>query len=261
MSSTDDPPSSAQPDSGPPDTEARVLHVDDDAAFAELTATHLEREGLDVAVETDPEAALDRLDQEPFDCVVSDFDMPAMDGLDLLDAVREGEPEPHRPFILFTGKGSEQIASRAISAGVTDYLQKGSGETYDLLANRVRNAVEAYRSQVLSNRCRQVVQSLEIPIAAVDADGHVLATNQAMLSLTGRQSSTLEGAPLTAVVDRAGVEAVVEAVGTLHAPDGPRSLQRTVTVETEDGDQRLPVTLNRLETAEGEPAVVCLFGG
>ncbi len=47
------------------------------------------------------------------------------DGIEFLEAVREG----HRdlPFILYTGKGSEEVASDAISAGVTDYLQKGSG--------------------------------------------------------------------------------------------------------------------------------------
>ncbi|MFB6149445.1 MAG: PAS domain S-box protein, partial [Halobacteriales archaeon] len=52
------------------------------------------------------------------------------------------------PFLLFTGKGSEEVASDAITAGATDYLQKGSGtEQYELLANRVVNAVDQYRSK------------------------------------------------------------------------------------------------------------------
>jgi DNA-binding NtrC family response regulator len=51
--------------------------------------------------------------------------MPGVDGLEFLASVREEYPD--LPFILFTGKGSEEIASEAISRGVTDYLQKETG--------------------------------------------------------------------------------------------------------------------------------------
>jgi DNA-binding NarL/FixJ family response regulator len=77
--------------------------------------------------------------------------MPGMDGIEFLQAVREEFPD--LPFILFTGKGSEAVASEAISAGVTDYLQKDTGTNqYTVLTNRVRNAVkrrEAERERVV----------------------------------------------------------------------------------------------------------------
>jgi PAS domain S-box-containing protein len=126
----------------------RVLHVDDEPDFSALAVEFLTREDERLEIETEPRAAdaLDRLEAESFDCVVSDYDMPEMDGLALLDAVRERFPE--MPFILFTGKGSEEIASEAVSAGVTDYLQKGRGrEQYAILANRIRNAVSQYRAK------------------------------------------------------------------------------------------------------------------
>lgn len=126
----------------------RVLHVDDEPDFAELAATFVEREDdrFDIQTATSASEGLDSLASDDFDCVVSDYNMPAQNGIEFLEDVRADYPD--LPFILFTGKGSEEVASDAISAGVTDYLQKGSGfEQYELLANRVLNAVEQYRSK------------------------------------------------------------------------------------------------------------------
>jgi len=126
----------------------RVLHVDDNPNYGELTKTILERQDAisEVSTEENAIAAIERLRSEDFDCIVSDYDMPNTDGLDLLEIVREEHPD--LPFILFTGKGGEEIASEAITAGVTDYVQKkGSTEQYEVLANRITNAVEQHRTQ------------------------------------------------------------------------------------------------------------------
>ena len=127
--------------------DIRILHVDDDSHFSDLTVEFLESidDRLSVETRNDPEAALDIVSPDRFDCVVSDYDMPGKNGLDFLTDVREMHPE--LPFILFTGKGSEEVASEAISAGVTDYLQKNPGsEQFHLLVNRITNAVEQTRA-------------------------------------------------------------------------------------------------------------------
>jgi PAS domain S-box-containing protein len=129
------------------DDVVRILHVDDEPGFSETTAIYLEREDDRFTVETATSAAdaLDQLTTET-DCVVSDHEMPGMNGIEFLSAVREEYPDI--PFILFTGKGSEEIASDAISAGVTDYLRKRTGqEQYELLATRIRTAVGQYRAE------------------------------------------------------------------------------------------------------------------
>ena len=128
--------------------DIRVLHVEDDPAFADLASTMLDREHPAISVESvgSADAGLEVLAEGEIDCVVSDFDMPETDGLEFLDLVRERHGDI--PFVLFTGKGSEEIASEAISAGVTDYIQKGSGrEGYTMLANRIENAVERHRTE------------------------------------------------------------------------------------------------------------------
>ncbi len=125
-----------------------VLVVDNDPRAAELVAEMLERERDALVVEsaTSGPEALERLESRPVDCIVSDYEMPELSGLELLERVRERDPE--LPFILFTGKGSEELASEAIAAGVTQYRQKAPGsEQYALLANQITNAVSQYRTK------------------------------------------------------------------------------------------------------------------
>ncbi len=128
--------------------EMRVLIVDDEPTLADLAAEFLEQEDDRISVQTVASASegLEHLGDPAVDCVISDYDMPGQNGIEFLETVREIHPD--LPFILFTGKGSETVASEAISAGVTDYLQKQTGaDQYTLLANRVANAVERYRGQ------------------------------------------------------------------------------------------------------------------
>ena len=126
----------------------RVLHVEDNEFFGKVASEILTQEIADVTVHTEtiPSDALARLELEQFDCVVSDYEMPEMNGLELLGAVKEIAPQI--PYILMTGGGSEKTASEAISAGVTDYLKKGTGKRqFVALANRIKNAVAHRRAE------------------------------------------------------------------------------------------------------------------
>ncbi|OTE99073.1 GAF domain-containing protein [Halorubrum sp. SD683] len=130
------------------DSSRCVLFVDDEPGAADLAATHVDRlvDGIETLTRLSPDEGLEVVRDGRVDCVVSDFDMPGSNGLEFLESVRD--IDPGLPFVLFTGKGSEEIASDAISAGVTDYLQKGAGrDRYEMLANSVANALGRRRAE------------------------------------------------------------------------------------------------------------------
>lgn len=123
-----------------------VLVVDDDHDMVELIEHIVEEQHDDIDVETATSApdAFSILNATGIDCVVSDYWMPAIDGIDLLRAIREEFPA--LPFILFTNKGSEEVASQAIANDVTAYVPKGTGtEQYDRLVQQIRIAVDRDR--------------------------------------------------------------------------------------------------------------------
>lgn len=195
----------------------KVLAVDDDSSLLDLTATFLERErdSFEVVTETRPDEALTLLQEShtSVDAVVSDYDMPSMNGLEFLEAVRE--EYPNLPFVLFTGKGNEEIASEAISAGVTDYLQKGAGaSTYSVLSNRVLNAVEKYRTQnelkASERKFSKLVENSSDMIAIVSDDGRFEYVSPSCEHLIGYEQEELIGDSVFNFVDPEDRQYVME---------------------------------------------------
>ena len=223
----------------------RVLHVDDEPGVAELTAEFLERQDDRFSVETaaDVDEAQDRLAAGDFDCVVSDYDMPGTNGIEFLTAIREERPE--FPFILFTGKGSEEIASDAISAGVTDYLRKGSGtDQYELLANRITNAVSQVRAERRLEAERQRFQALfdNLSQATVDVewdgkDPIVTHINPSFTEVFGCEPDEIVGESLDDYVIPEGGSDEVTRINR-HIRSGKTLYSEEVTRETADGPRR-----------------------
>ena len=190
-----------------------VLHVDDDRQFLEVSKSLLERarRGITVETATGADEGLAVLEREAIDCVVSDYKMPGTDGLAFLELVRECHDG--LPFVLFTGQGSEEIASEAISAGVTDYLRKGGGrDRYAVLANRIENAVSARRA---TRRMRQAFQAIETAregISILDEDGRFTFVNEAYADLYGYDPGDLLGRHWAILYREGDVESIVEEV-------------------------------------------------
>ncbi|GAA0203835.1 hybrid sensor histidine kinase/response regulator [Halobaculum roseum] len=125
----------------------RVLHIDPEPESAALIAERFERaDDIVVEVVSDAEEGLDRIASAAFDCVVSEYALPDRTGIELLDRVREDHSD--LPFVIYTGEGSEAIASDAFAAGATDYLPKDAGtDRHERLVDGIRKAVERTRSE------------------------------------------------------------------------------------------------------------------
>lgn len=183
--------------------ELQVLHVDDNSDILDITKTFLERtdEDFSVVSKPNPIEAINSLEENRFDCIISDYEMPNTDGLEFLKIVREQYPDI--PFILYTAKGSEEVASDAISAGVTEYMQKDTcTEHYEVLANRVRNAVKQYRSQqqfwdALSWYHRVIEKDLAGVLILQDRE--IIYVNERLADLLGYMQSELLGEPPSSI--------------------------------------------------------------
>jgi PAS domain S-box-containing protein len=168
-----------------------VLYVDDEPDDLELGRIFLERDGqLRVETCSSAAAALAALRERPYDAIVSDFQMPGMDGISFLKAVRNEFGDI--PFLLLTGRGREEVAMAAINNGADRYLQKGGNPAiqYAELAHGIRQAIlrrEAEKTlqqgeeqfRRLMDNAKDVVYRMTIP------DGVYSFVSRAAGDLTG----------------------------------------------------------------------------
>lgn len=125
-----------------------VLYVDDDPALLEIGHRFLERSGdWGVRTLTSAQEALDSPDLATYDAIISDYQMPGMNGIEFLKIVRERFG--NIPFIIFTGRGREEVVIEAINNGADFYVQKGGDPTAQFadLTHKIRQAVDRRRTQ------------------------------------------------------------------------------------------------------------------
>ena len=126
----------------------RVLYVDDEPSMLDIGKLFLEMDGI-FAVDTltSVSEALTRLKTERYDAILSDYQMPEMDGITFLKQIRASENKI--PFIIFTGRGREDVVIEALNNGADFYIQKG-GEIksqFAELSNKIRYAVSKKHSE------------------------------------------------------------------------------------------------------------------
>ena len=126
------------------DALIRVLHVDDDDDFLIISKRFLERQGsFQIETASSVNEALQKIKQQKYDVIISDYQMPEMTGLDFLKELRAGENDV--PFILFTGECGEEITMEALNLGADRYFNKNGNleVVYVELAHSLKKAVKS----------------------------------------------------------------------------------------------------------------------
>jgi len=176
----------------------RVLLVDDEPQFLELTKYLLERQGgFETEGATSGAAALGMLKHGQFDAVVADYQMPEMDGLQLLKVLRNQKMDI--PFVLFTGRGREDVAIEALNYGADFYLQKGGDPNAQFaeLAHMIHTAVEAKQAELdlreSDRRFREMLANVHHVAMLLDNEGGITYCNGSFLRATGWRAEEIHG--------------------------------------------------------------------
>lgn len=197
-----------------------VLYVDSDADFAQLversltrldptvSVTHVESAAAAFAAVAGDDHVTDtdgrpRTDDPAVDCVVSAYTLRQTDAVGFLEEFRR--TYANLPFVLFTGAGSEAVASDAIAAGVSAYVPVRAGENnFELLAQRIWTVTQGYRAkrraEATAAELRRVYQRTAESIVAVDPNCRVVFGNDSFRTRNGLVGESVEGRSLWDVV-------------------------------------------------------------
>ena len=122
----------------------KVLLVDDEKDFLEIMAQRMAARGFEITTAESAAQALSFIDTKPFDAIVMDFQMPGMDGMEALKAIKAKSPELQ--IILLTGYATVEKTVEAMQAGASDFLEKPAD--IEVLAKKIKKATADKNIQV-----------------------------------------------------------------------------------------------------------------
>lgn len=164
----------------------KVLFVDDEKGLLDQSKIFLEREDESFEIDTSISAknALRKFEDDDYDVIISDYQMPDMNGLEFLDILRN-QKDSEIPFILFTGKGEEEVAMEALNNGAERYIKKENpiAKKYNTLARTMRKEVERKDLKEDLKKSYKLVQNtidtLPSLIVLLDDSGRLIKSNEA----------------------------------------------------------------------------------
>jgi len=163
-----------------------LLYVDDEPALLDVCRLFLEQEGdISVVTVSSVGEALTRMVSEKFDAIISDYQMPEIDGITFLRSVRAQYPEI--PFILFTGRGREEVVIEAINSGADSYVQKGGDPRaqFKELSHLIRQIVRQRKAENELRLMKFSVDHASEGIIWMRENGEIAYYNDAICSMLG----------------------------------------------------------------------------
>ncbi|MBN1785677.1 MAG: PAS domain S-box protein [Candidatus Methanofastidiosa archaeon] len=180
-----------------------ILHVEDDAYYSRMFQIHLDRIAKDKAAyelffDTVPSTAMayDKICENNYDCIISDYQIISGNGLDVLRFVRDGGME--MPFIFLTGQGDERVAREAFVLGANDYFTKDiTIADYERIYNSIKNQVEHFETRKMERehevRYRTIFENTNAALILVEEDTTISLMNREFEKMSGYGKEEVEG--------------------------------------------------------------------
>jgi PAS domain S-box-containing protein len=168
---------------------ATILYVDDERPLLDIGKFFLEKSGFVVKTADSAIKALELLKTTHFDVIVSDYKMPEMDGIEFLKIVRRDHPPI--PFIIFTGKGREEVVIQVFENGANSYIQKGGDpkSQFAELNHKIHTAIQWVNTEKECNvnlkKYKILFDLFPMGITISDKFGNIIESNEAAENLLG----------------------------------------------------------------------------
>lgn len=172
------------------DEPARILLADDDPILREFAVVHLSTDVARLTTAADGVEALQCLEQESFDLILLDLDMPRMDGFEVLKRLRDDERFRHTPVIVETGREDVVAIDRAFGLGATSFVVKPIN--WRLLSYQIRFVLRAARSERALRQARARLHDRYTRSA--DAARALLEASAIMLEMAKRSDGPMRQA-------------------------------------------------------------------
>jgi PAS domain S-box-containing protein len=176
----------------------KVLLVDDERGLLELGKNFLERyRNIQAVTAISSFEALSLIELEHFDGIISDYQMPVMDGFELFQELRAKNITI--PFIIYTGKGREEIAIKALNMGVDRYVQKGKDlkSQYHVLAQAITQEIDHWKSQKAieteRDKAKAYLNIAEVTMMALNTDYEIEMINKKGCEIIGAKEEDIIG--------------------------------------------------------------------
>ena len=249
----------------PGNPPVNVMFVDDEEVICDVTRRFLEKDP-DIKVDTflSAEAALEALKTRRYDVIVSDYEMPGLDGIAFLKQLKStGNPTP---FIIFSGKGREAVIIEALNNGADFYLQKG-GDPQALFAelrNQIRHIDQKEKARAAlresEERYRIITENMDDTIWLIDLTQNITFISPSAERKRGYSSKELRSMPLLdhlALPFRPLVQEILTSMIEGSKKDPNHHFTRTIDLEFRNKDHSsywAETTISLIKKPDGTPA-------
>ncbi|MDH7491787.1 MAG: PAS domain S-box protein [Methanolinea sp.] len=244
----------------------RILLVDDDPMLPDLIQKFLEKEGeIEIEATRSGSEALEKISQEKFDAIVLDYELPGMNGIDLLRMIkRRGDDIP---AIIFTGKSREEVAIRALNYGAEYYLQKKGDPRHNFLEllSMIREAVRKHRAGLelkeSERRFRESLENARLIAFQLDRNLFVIFCNDYFLGIAGYRREDVSGRSFVELFVAEGERQKVQQMFFSAIREEPGSGYFTCSIRTEKAEtRRIALNCSVLKDSSGNSVGITCIG-